>query len=80
MGKKGQITVEMVLILAILLFIGYTVRSNFMDKHRLFSAFILTPWEQIGGMMESGVWGKRNQVRSKHPNQFSRMYTVQPGP
>ena len=78
MNKRGQITVELVLIMVILLFVGSLVRSQFMDQHRLFSAFILTPWNQIGGMMESGVWGERNQVRHQHPNQFSRTRTVLP--
>lgn len=78
MNKKGQITVELVLIMVILLFIANFVRSQFMDQHRLFSAFILTPWNQIGGMIESGVWGEREGVLHQHPNQFTRMYTQQP--
>ena len=76
--NRGQITLEAVLILVVLIGVANLARSYLVEKHDFFSAIIATPWKQIGGMVESGVWGRKNQVRSKHPNHSFRMYTTKP--
>ena len=73
--KKGQMTVEMVLILSILIFLSYTVKRELFDKRENpFHQFITGPWKAVLVMMESGIW-KTNPVtgRQNHPNHFNRM-------
>ena len=76
--NKGQIAVEMVLILTVLVFTTYFIKDKLIQQQKIFTSFILSPWEQIAGMMESGVWEKREVSRHYHPNQFKRMWHREP--
>ena len=74
---KGQAMVELVLIMALLLGAAVLVRSQFIEKENIFTAFITTPWKRIGGMMESGVWEERDQALASHPGHFQRMWSTE---
>lgn len=76
--NKGQIAVEMVLILTVLIFTTYFIKTGWIKQYRIFTKFILAPWEQIAGMIESGVWEKRSVAQAYHPNHFKRMWTQRP--
>jgi len=39
---------------------------------------IASPWQQIAGMLESGVWAPANTARSSHPNQIPRVVSIDP--
>ena len=76
--NRGQMTVEMVLIITILIGLTYKVQKElFSDepgKINTFYKLITEPWKSIAVMMESGIWEtNRDTGRSKHPNQFSRI-------
>jgi len=71
--KRGQITVEMVLLLAVMVAAVYMVQAGF-KEHKPVYNFISGPWKTIGGMMESGSWAKRKPARENHPNHWKRMY------
>ncbi len=76
-ATKGQATVEMVLILTILLGISFYLKNELITGKDIFVKFITTPWTYIGGMMESGVWAKKDDAQKYHPNQMQRMWTVE---
>ena len=71
--KKGQATVEMVLLLSAMIAVVYLVQTNFQTSKPIYN-FISGPWKTIGGMIESGSWKKRASARDDHPNHWKRMY------
>ena len=74
-SQKGQMTVEMVLILTFLTFTSYWVLNKFDADVKPVKQFVVGPWETVKGMMESGIWAKRGAATEKHPNYFKRMYS-----
>ena len=77
--QKGQITVEMVLLLAVMVSMSYLLLNTVFKKSNKTSepiyAFISGPWKTIGGMMESGSWAKKEDAIKDHPNHWERMKT-----
>ena len=76
-SKKGQMTVETVLIISILVFLSFLVKKELFDDsdNNPIYKFISGPWLSVAGMMESGVWANRADAREKHPNHFTWMYS-----
>ena len=77
-SNKGQMTVEMVLILSALVFLSFLVKDKLFDDsdNNPIYQFISRPWKSVAVMMESGVWmSKREEGREKHPNRFHWMYS-----
>ncbi|MDE0518512.1 MAG: hypothetical protein OXH36_03005 [Bdellovibrionales bacterium] len=75
---KGQITVELVLLLVAMVGASYFVLNQFkLPNKNPFYNFISNPWKTIGGMIESGSWQKRAAAKSKHPNHWKRMFTTE---
>ena len=72
---KGQITVELVLLLVAMVGASYLVLDQF-KLQKPFYNFISNPWKTIGGMIESGSWQKRADAKTKHPNHWKRMFTT----
>ena len=78
LSRRGQMTVEMVLILAVLTATTYMVHQYFTTGDRTQKPayqFVTGPWKTIAGMMESGKWMDKVSARAHHPNRWSRMYT-----
>ena len=81
--NRGQMTVEMVLILTIFIGLTYQVQRELFSsddpEKNTFYKFITKPWKSIAVMMESGVWGTtgREDGRLDHPNHFKRMRSEQ---
>ena len=73
-SQKGQATVEMVLLLAVMVTMSYLVLKGFKEGKLVYN-FISGPWKTIGGMIESGNWAKRQDAMENHPNYFRRMYS-----
>ena len=74
-SKKGQMTVEMVLLLVALMSTVYLARDVLVDDAEMVDQFIFGPWKTIAGMIESGVWKEKTQAIPEHPNQMGRLYT-----
>jgi len=74
-AQQGQLTVEMLLIIVVLISLIQLARTQLVDRNNIFVAFITTPWKYIGGMIESGVWGENKSVQKHHPSHWRRMYT-----
>ena len=73
--KKGQVTLEMVLLITLGVGLFAIVKKQFFEEATPVAKFITTPWKSISGMMESGVWKTKDEARKKHPNHFDRMVT-----
>ena len=73
-SQKGQATLEMVLILAVMISLSYLVLNEF-KQGEIVHSFISKPWKTINGMIESGSWAERANARANHPNHFKRMYS-----
>lgn len=77
-SQKGQATVEMVLLLALMVAMSYLVLEFFKGDDRRNQPvynFISGPWKTIGGMIESGSWAKRSDAMPDHPNYWRRMHS-----
>ncbi len=74
--KSGQMTVEMVLLLAVMMSMSYFVLNQFKTIKPVYN-FISGPWKTIGGMIESGNWQQRQKaIQDKnHPNYWRRMFS-----
>ena len=73
-NNKGQMVVEIVLILSIFVSSIYFLSRQF-NNIEPFDAFVTGPWKTVAGMIESGTWKKKQLARGDHPNHFRRMYS-----
>lgn len=70
-NQSGQITIEAVLIVTLLL--GTTMATTRIIQDQGFLASLVErPWQHLAGMMENGVWGPPEQGRALHPNHIQR--------
>lgn len=70
--QSGQITVEMVLIITVLLGTFLFVRKNLFQDGEFLSNLVGGPWDYVSGMIESGRFGKPDNVRTQHPGRGDR--------
>ena len=76
-NQKGQMTIEMVLILTALITMSYFVLKKFDEDIEPVTKFVVAPWVTVKGMMESGIWLEAGDAREKHPNHWAKMRTVE---
>ena len=67
-NNKGQVTIEAVLIMIVIV-IATTMVSNFFKSNEVFKALVYSPWQSMSGMLQNGTWGAPDQTNSAHPNQ-----------
>lgn len=73
--KKGQVTLEMALLILVMLGMIKIVQ-NWADEINIFGKFLIEPWMQVRVMMESGVWNNdADAARDLHPSQRKRLYS-----
>ena len=73
--KKGQVTLEMALLILAMLGMIKLVQ-NWADEINIFGKFLIEPWMQVRVMMESGVWNNdRDAGKNLHPSQRGRLYS-----
>ena len=70
-NKKGQMTLEAVLIMTVMVSI-LTVISNKANEANLLTTLVQKPWSHIRGMIEDAYWDHPSKSKTKHPNLFSR--------
>ena len=63
--KRGQASVEMVLLLSIFLFVA-TFISTVLRESEVAERIIGRPWKVVSGMIESGTW-EENASNDQHP-------------
>lgn len=74
-NQRGQMTIEMILIMTILLGIGLAV-SNYAKEKGWMSALVEGPWKPMQGMIEEGVWAPTAKAKSMSPHLVKRRATV----
>ncbi|HVK61795.1 MAG TPA: hypothetical protein VM432_09610 [Bdellovibrionales bacterium] len=70
-NSKGQMTIEMVLILTILLGAAVGV-TRAMKSNQVLAAIVEGPWASMQGMIEDGVWVPAGKSKASHPTMRSR--------
>jgi hypothetical protein len=76
-NEKGQFLIEAVLLMVFsvsLLLFGLKQ----MQDGKVMENLISGPWKKVAGMIESGVWETADKAAAKHPNQRSRLLSVDP--
>ena len=76
-SSKGQITIEAVLIMTVMVSVFFAVQKNFKAKDYL-ATLINGPWGYVQGMVENGVWAPSDEGRTKHPNNYARRASPEP--
>ncbi|OFZ19472.1 MAG: hypothetical protein A2Z20_05475 [Bdellovibrionales bacterium RBG_16_40_8] len=71
-NSRGQMTVELVLMMVVTVSIGVGI-SKFMNDNRVVRNLVEGPWDSLAGMIQNGVWGGTND---DHPNNFDRVGSV----
>ena len=69
--NSGQITVEAVLIIAILVS-TMVAGTRVLKDQKILSKMVEAPWQHLAGMIENGVWGAPELGKGKHPNHMNR--------
>jgi hypothetical protein len=70
-SQSGQITIEAVLILTLLVSTIFSGTRVIKDQ-QLLSKLVEKPWQYLSGMIENGYWAPATAGKSKHPNQLGR--------
>jgi hypothetical protein len=74
-GDLGQITIEAILILAILTGVAIYA-TKYMRTNQVLASVVEGPWQPVRGMIEDGVWMKAGDSKAQHPNLRKRHGTV----
>jgi hypothetical protein len=75
--ERGQVLIEMILMIALFLGVAYFISSQFRDNN-LLAQVVEAPWKYLAGMMENGVWKPADEGRELHPNVIGRHQTPTP--
>ena len=74
-NQGGQLVVEAVLLMSLLLFISYFVQTSLRET-QFAQRLVAKPWEKLQGMIECGTWQACGA--GLHPNARSRQLTYDP--
>jgi hypothetical protein len=79
-SERGQMTVEMVLLVTLIVGLAALVSSQFREK-ALFAGLVSGPWPYLKNMNEFGQWDKNtSRAMSLHPNGGLRLGSPIPLP
>ena len=70
--KKGQATVESMLLIVVLLGLTIVVFRFMKDEEEVMLKIVDQPARYIKGMAESGVWDEVPRAKTRHPSGFYR--------
>ena len=74
-NHRGQMTVEMILILTILVGLTTFVSTQMRDNE-LLAEVVSKPWQVLAGMIQNGVWQPIDRSNAAHPNHAGRHATL----
>ena len=74
MNKKGQMSVEAVLLIVVFLGAALFVSNQFRENGVL-AQFVHGPWDRLSGMVKYGVWLPDETAKGLHP--LNRVNSVQ---
>ena len=70
-NRKGQVTIEAVLILALMVSLIFAITSG-IKGGQYFTRLVEKPWSYVAGMIENAYWASVADGKRKHPNHFGR--------
>lgn len=74
-SQKGQMIVEAILIMVVLLaIVGLT--AQVFKKDDFVASLVSKPWQNIAGMLQNGVWAPPNKGAKLHPNHYIRHISI----
>lgn len=76
-SQRGQMTIEAVLILVIMVSF-FTVLHRQVSSTKMLSKIVSGPWSFMQGMIENGVWMPGDTGKTAHPNVFNRRASPEP--
>lgn len=78
-GQKGQMTIEAVLILTLMVSLIFAITRGIKEK-QFFTKLVEKPWSYMAGMIENAYWAPVDRGRGKHPNHYGRRGSPDPDP
>lgn len=75
-SQRGQQVVEAILILVVFMGITTLVTSYF-NRDEFLKKLIQTPFVNLAGMMQNGVWASRDTGAAQHPSAHPRHILVE---
>ena len=75
-NNRGQMVVEMLLIMIILVAVMQAVRIALRESEA-FQTLVQAPWKPLSGMIQAGAWLPPKEAMVHHPNNFSMRSTVE---
>lgn len=78
-NRRGQMTVEIVLMITVVVFAAVMVAKFFRDEE-IFGNLVSGPWSRLAAMIQNGVWAPYDDSMVQHPNSFGRVSSVRGDP
>lgn len=78
-NHRGQVTIEIVLILVVSVGVALAVSKGFREN-QFFANLVSGPWRSLAGLIQNGSWGSPEKTMSRHPNHVSRLSSVRAQP
>lgn len=73
--QKGQMTIESVLLVALLLGVS-TFVSRYFKKNQMIENLVSEPWIRLSSMLQNGVWKSKPNSLQFHPLQKERNKSI----
>ena len=77
-NQKGQMIIEMVLMMTVLLGAATFISSQFRETN-LIAQLVSGPWRNLAGMIQNGVWSPASDGMTKHPAYSDRLISPEAG-
>ena len=74
-NQAGQLIVEAVLIVVLLMAVTFTVAHYFKEKEFI-KQLITGPWQNLAGLIQNGVWLPPAKSNGSHPNGHGRHVVI----
>ncbi len=74
-NRRGQMAIEFVMVLVILMIAGRLV-ANFFTQNEVLAGYVAKPWAVLAGIIENGVPLPPDKGRALHPNHIGRHSTM----
>ncbi len=70
-NNSGQLTIEAVVILSVLVSVMFAGTRALREK-RVLASLVQQPWSYVAGMIENGMWMPPEAGKGSHPNHITR--------
>lgn len=74
-SQGGQLIIEAILIIVVLMAVTFTI-ANFFKSQELIKQLITGPWQSLAGVIQNGVWGTPAATNASHPNGHGRHIVI----